>query len=147
LLSCNPQSSKKNFDPKELESAWKKNNKKVISTWIRSLENKEISDADFFSRVAYLSTTTNFCFGNLEINDSSWKNKSPHIKKMIRENIALAYKSYLNSCLFFNKNITWDDTLPIQERFYKSDTLLTECEIDQLQNEIKKFCVIRQSLH
>jgi hypothetical protein len=142
-LNCSSPSQKPDiFDPTLLEESWNNNRKGVVSSWIRSLNDTTLPDDNFFSRVAYLSTTTNFVFGNVNASDSSWHTKNMFLKKIARQNIATAYNRYLNSCLFFNKAVTWEHTLFLQEEFYNADRILTNEEVDQLDKKIVHICDI-----
>lgn len=129
----------KGYDPSVLERAWRKGDSSEIERWIVSLSDSTISDGEFFSRVAYLSSLTGFCYGNADPSEESF-NEIPWSKRQhMRRHVAGVYQLYRQSCLFM-KETSWEETLPLQDKYWSDSTELTSEELKQIRRAIDSIC-------
>jgi hypothetical protein len=138
-ISCSRANKWNGYDPSELEIAWEKKDSIIIKSWIMSLTDTSITDKEFYRRVSDLSNVTGFFYGNEDTSDSVFLQTSKDERSIERKNITTVYFLYSESCLFM-KNINWDNTLKIQNEFWKTSAVFNKYEIKRIREMMGSLC-------
>lgn len=123
----------------DLRTAWNKGDSAVVGSWIISLIDTTLEDGDFYDRVVTLSQVTGFCYGNVDVSEERFWHTPEKERKINRVNTAKVYQLYYGSCLFM-KSTTWDETLPLQDRFWNDTTELSSEELENISKAIHSLC-------
>ena len=143
FVACNQGGEKqevwKGFNPTDLENAWTKGDSSVVIKWISSLSDTVLDDGEFYSRVSYLSNVTGFCYGNADPSEKSFWEMPKTKREAGKKNVAKVYELYRQSCLFMQKT-SWDETLPLQDRYWNDSTELEPEKLKLISQAIDSLC-------
>mgnify|MGYP003335418749 FL=1 len=143
FVACNQGGEKqevwKGFNPTDLENAWTKGDNSVVIKWISSLSDTVLDDGEFYSRVSYLSNVTGFCYGNADPSEKSFWEMPKTKREAVKKNVAKVYELYRQSCLFMQKT-SWDETLPLQDRYWNDSTELEPEKLKLISQAIDSLC-------
>lgn len=141
--SCDSQQKKdpwNGFHPDVLERAWENRDSVVVNNWIVSLSDSSLSDWVFYSRIADLSNVTGFCYGNADPTEKGYWEISQTKRQIHKRNVAKVYLCYRKSCLFMKK-ATWDETLPLQDRYSSDSTDIESHELKMISQALDSICL------
>ena len=138
--SCNQTKQNKEFvyNYVVLQKAWETNDSIYVKKWIENLN--ALKFADFINRMSEFASITNFCYGNFDTEGDINKRWTDEERVIIVNNVIIVNKLYLNSCLFMNKKVSFDETLFIQEKYSNEARLLSLSELNRIKNEMIRIC-------
>lgn len=139
FYSCDRERQEEIGELPDLRIAWNKEDSAIVGSWIMSLLDTTLEDGDFYDRVVTLSQVTGFCYGNVDVSDERFGHRPEKERKINRVNTATVYQLYYRSCLFM-KSTTWDETLPLQDRFWNDTTELSSEELENISKAIHSLC-------
>ncbi|MNE67796.1 hypothetical protein D3C80_1634230 [compost metagenome] len=109
-----------------------------LKGWIQNLNKLDF--VSFVDRISDFANETNFPYGNIDTEGDLNKRWEGQEKVIIRKNVERVYWEYLNSCVFLNKSVTFENTRKITEKYWNTSSILSEKEIDSLRIDLNAIC-------
>ncbi len=127
------------FKDDEFKKAWQDKDTATVDFWFSSLVDT-LNDYAFYSRLSLISGVTGFCYGNADPTEKTYW-EIPQIKRRVnKRNVIKVYQLYRQSCLFM-QNTSWDETLPIQDRYWNDSTELEFEKLNLIKQAIDSVCI------
>ena len=114
------------YDDTKLTEAWQHREMQYPRQWIAHLADLEFEE--FCDRMTTFATTTNFCYGYLDTEKGHLAKIPRKEQLVIRCNCLLVNNLYLNSKLFHNQCVSYEQSLFIQEKYFSSSVLLSKTD-------------------
>lgn len=126
------------FKDDEFKRAWHVKDTTTIDLWFTSLADT-LDDYAFYSRLSLISSVTGFCYGNADPTEKSYWVIPQDERLVNKRNVAKVYQLYRESCLFMQKT-SWDETLPLQDRYWNDRTELEPEKLKLISQAIDSLC-------
>jgi len=127
------------YDPDNLKYAWITRDTNEVNRWISSLSDTTLSDAIFFSRVAYLSNITHFVYGNADPSEDSYWQIPKDERDRFKQDVRIIYSLYSKSCLFM-KFVEWEQTLNTFNKYPQNGIAFTKNDISKIVEDLNRIC-------
>ena len=121
-----------------LQQAWENNDSSYVRSWI--INSDTLSFTHFADVMSDFAMITSFTYGGLDVEGTIDSRYTARQKENLTKNIRAVNLIYVNSCLFMEKKLDWEDGTSIGQKFESSSRLLTPSELRQVKIEINKIC-------
>ena len=144
VCSCCKKESEEHELGIRFNLAFKNKDTLFLKKYVDKLQKNNLNDFIFYGRVNDLSSVSNFYFGNERVCSDSvcerWNKLTINQKDILRYNVFIVYKAYVNSPILFDKKITWDETIEkIHKKYYTVENKFTQNQIIKIKNDIKRL--------